>query len=84
MHSNDYKYIHYEDKLGEAIGYIDPLRGISEDMLFIVLISEKNKGKDWVKQLPGIVIAVDLKKVKSHKFYDDYEEFCTKFLEAIL
>lgn len=84
MHSNDYKYIHYEDRMGEAIGYIDELRAISEDTLFVSIIAERNKGKDWIKQLSGVVIVVDLKKVKKYKFYENYEEFCTAFLEAIL
>jgi len=84
MYSKDRKYIYYVDKFGEVIGYVDKLQPADADSTFLTIIAERKKDKQWSNMNRNVMTAVNLKKTKKNKFYEDYEEFCAEFLEAIL
>ena len=88
MHNRDRKYIYFEDTLGVTIGYLANLH-LSEDTVMVNIIANKDLLNDgtlaeWDVRDRGIEIAVDLRTKKKWKFYEDYEEFCADFVEAIL
>jgi hypothetical protein len=91
MHNPNLKYIHYNDRFGDLIGSLDRLQPGDTDTIFVTVIAERGiggssapGGDDWSTITRGTMIAVNLKKVKKWKFYEDYEEFCAEFIEAIL
>ena len=80
-----YKYIYFQDSIGEVIGYVDKKQpgNKSPDIVFITLISH-NPGTGWVSGLRYSTMAVDLRKTTKHQIFESYEEFCAQFFEAIL
>ena len=86
MHNKDHKYIYYKDHFGEMIGYLDITQPQDEDSVFITIIAEKlsPNREQWITTNRGTAMAVNLKKVNTWKFYEDYEEFCAEYIEAIL
>jgi hypothetical protein len=91
MHNLNLKYIHYNDRFGDLIGSLDKLQPSDTDTIFVTVIAERGNSdggftsvNEWNTKSRGTMIAVNLKKVKKWKFYEDYEEFCAEFIEAIL
>ena len=88
MHNKDRKYVYYEDKFGATIGYLNTLN-MSEDSVMVNIIACKDIRGDgtlaeWNVNHLGVEILVDFRTKTKWKFYEDYEEFCADFVEAIL
>jgi hypothetical protein len=89
MYNKNRKYMYYEDKFGAMLCYIDSNQPTGEDTVFITIIAERSVNPDgmpgkWDVSQRNTPLAIDLKKVTKKEFYEDYEEFCEKYWEAIL
>lgn len=89
MHKSDVKFIYYEDKYGATLGYTDKIRSGVEDILIIVIIADRNRlsgdtFSEWDIGRRDSDCAVDLRKIKKYKLYENYEEFFEEYFEAIL
>ena len=83
MYNKNHKYLYCEDKFGSYLAHLEDLQPQDEDTVFVTIIAEKIKDR-WSTALRGVIIAINLKKTKNWKFYDNCEEFCEEFLEAVL
>ena len=88
MYNKNRKYMYYEDKFGVMLCYVDAQQPVSEDTVFITIIAEKpikdGVYGDWDATRRDMPLAVELRKVYKKEFYENYEEFCEKYWEAIL
>ena len=89
MYNEDYKYMHYKDKWGETLCYMDNNQPLDKDTVFVTIIATKpfireNVYGPWDDTFRNTMIAVELTKAYTWEFYDDYEKFCEKYWEAIL
>lgn len=85
MLSEDAKYIYVKDDMGELIGTVIP--PFECDCVFLKVISMKKlHDTEWEDSARGVDMAMRLKSNKKHlwKLYDDYQEFCEEFFDAIL
>lgn len=85
MLSESAKYIYIKDCMGELLGSVAP--PFSIDCVFLKIIAVKSVGDtEWDKDTRGTDLAVRLKGYKGYvwRLYDDYQEFCEEFFDAIL
>ena len=89
MHDNGSKYVYIKDSFGELIGSCLTSSGCAlpstGDTIFIIAIAQKLKGCiEWDASVRNVDMGIRLQKSECVKLYDNHEQFCEEFFDAIL